>query len=147
VKFLGPAILGNFGEPLLYLLALGYGLGSLVGNIAEMSYSLFLATGLTCSSAMVTATFEGLYSAYTRMEVQKTWDAMLATPLTVQDIVLGELLWGGTKGLFSSAAILTVAAFLGTGIHWHALLALPILLLTGLCFAAMALLVTAFARN
>ncbi len=146
-KLAGPAILGNFGEPLLYLLALGYGLGSLVGNIGELPYLVFLASGIVCSSAMVTASFEGMYSAYTRMEVQRTWDAMLATPLDIADIVLGEVVWGATKSLISSAAILLVAALLGAVHSGLAVLALPVVLLTGLCFAALALVVTAFARN
>lgn len=89
-KLAGPAILGNFGEPLLYLLALGYGLGAFVQNMSELPYLVFLASGTVCSSAMSTASFEGMYSAYTRMAVQNTWGAMLATPLAVRDVVLGE---------------------------------------------------------
>lgn len=146
-KLIGPAILGNFGEPLLYLLALGYGLGSLVGNVQDMAYIVFLASGIVCSSAMVTATFEAMYSAYTRMAVQKTWDAMLAAPLDVRDIVVGETVWAGTKSLISVSAILLVAALLGTVDGWQALWVLPVVLLTGMCFGAMALVVTAFARN
>jgi lipooligosaccharide transport system permease protein len=147
LKLFGPAMLGNFGEPLLYLLALGYGLGAFVGSIGGLPYVVFLASGMVCSSAMTTASFEGLYSAYTRMDVQKTWDAMLATPLAVRDIVIGEAVWAATKGLFSGAAILIVAALLGAVAGWEAVLALPAVLLTGLCFGAMALVVTAVARN
>ncbi len=147
VKLAGPAILGNFGEPLLYLLALGYGLGSLVGEVRNVPYIVFLASGIVCSSAMITASFEGMYSAYTRMEVQKTWDAMLATPLDIRDIVIGEIVWAGTKSFFSGAAILIVAAALGAVHNWQALLALPVVLATGFCFASMALVITAFARN
>lgn len=146
-KLLGPALLGNFGEPLLYLLALGYGLGSIVGRIDQMPYITYLASGIVVSSAMMTASFEGLYSAYTRMEVQKTWEAMLTTPLDVRDVVVGEALWGAAKSLMSSVCILLVAALLGAVDSWQSLLALPVVLLTGLCFAALALVVTAFARN
>lgn len=146
-KLIGPAILGNFGEPLLYLLALGYGLGSFVGDVQGMPYLVFLASGIVCSSAMFSASFEGMYSAYTRMAVQKTWDAMLATPLDVRDIVVGEVIWAGTKSLISAAAILLVAALLGAVASWYALLTLPVVLLMGFCFAAMAMMVTAFARN
>jgi len=146
-KLAGPAIIGNFGEPFLYLLALGYGLGSFVGSVQGMPYLVFLASGIVCSSAMVTGSFEGMYSAYTRMAVQKTWDAMLATPLDVRDIIIGEAVWGGAKSLFSGAAILTVAALLDAVAGWRAALALPVVFLTGLCFTAMALVVTAFARN
>lgn len=147
VKLIGPAVLGNFGEPLLYLLALGYGLGSLVGDVQGMPYIVFLASGIVCSSAMVSASFEAMYSAYTRMAVQKTWDAMLAAPLEVRDVVLGEIAWAGTKSLMSVSAILLVAALLGAVSGWQALWVLPVVLLTGMSFAAMALVVTAFARN
>lgn len=147
IKLAGPAILGNFGEPLLYLLALGYGLGSFVSEMQNMPYIVFLASGIVCSSAMITASFEGMYSAYTRMDVQKTWDAMLATPLDVSDIVIGEAVWAATKSLISSAAILIVAGLLGAVEDWQAILALPVVLLTGLCFAGLALVVTAFATN
>ncbi len=142
-----PALLGNFGEPLLYLLALGYGLGSFVERIDEMPYIVFLASGTVCSSAMMSASFEGLYSAYTRMEIQKTWEAMLATPLSVPDIVIGEIVWAATKSLLSSGAILVTAAFLGAVPSGWAVATVPVVFLTGLCFAAMALVVTAFAHS
>jgi lipooligosaccharide transport system permease protein len=80
------SLVGNFGDPFLYLLGIGYGLGGFVGAIDGMSYLMFFASGLVCSSAMNTATFEGLYSAFTRMNAQRTWDGMLAAPLTVDDI-------------------------------------------------------------
>ena len=147
LKLVGPALMGNFGEPLLYLLALGYGLGTFVGTIGELPYLVFLASGMVCSSAMNTASFEGLYSAFTRMDVQKTWDAMLTTPLSVPDIVIGEAIWAATKGLISGVAIMVVAALLGAVADGWALLALPVIFLTGFCFAVMALVVTAVARN
>jgi lipooligosaccharide transport system permease protein len=146
-KMAGPSLLGNFGEPLLYLLALGYGLGSFVGDMQEMPYVVYLASGIVVSSAMFTASFEGMYSAYTRMDVQRTWEAMLATPLDIRDVVLGEMVWAATKSLFSGCAILVVAGLLGALGGWLALLALPVVMLTGLCFAAMALLVTAVAKG
>jgi lipooligosaccharide transport system permease protein len=147
VKLAGPAILGNFGEPLLYLLALGYGLGAFVENMSELPYLVFLASGTVCSSAMSTSSFEGMYSAYTRMAVQNTWGAMLATPLGVSDVVLGETAWAATKSLISSTAILIVAALLGAVAGPQALLVLPLVVLIGLCFGAMALVVTAVSRS
>ncbi len=146
-KLAGPAVLGNFGEPLLMLLALGYGLGGFMGQVNGLSYLAFLASGVVCSSAMNTATFEGLYSAYTRLSVQQTWHAMLCTPLAVDDIVLGEAMWAATKGTMSAFAILVVMVILGVVHDPIAILALPILFLTGLCFASMALVVTALAHR
>lgn len=146
-KLAGPAILGNFGEPLLMMVALGYGLGRMVGDIDGLPYLHFLATGILCSSAMNTASFEGLYSAFTRMTSQGTWDSMLTSPLSVNDIVLGETLWAGTKGLFSGIAILSVCYGFGIATDWQALLALPVILLAGICFGAMALVVTSVAAS
>jgi lipooligosaccharide transport system permease protein len=144
-KLAVPSLVGNFGDPLLYLLGIGYGLGALVGEIDGLSYLAFFASGLVCASAMNTATFEGLYSAFTRMTLQHTWEGILATPLSVADIVRGELLWAASKSLLSAAIILLVAAALGTVSGWQALWVLPVIFLAGLCFGSMALLVTAYA--
>jgi lipooligosaccharide transport system permease protein len=88
-----------------------------------------------------------MYSAYTRMAVQRTWSGMLSAPLEVRDIVIGETLWAGTKSLISVSAILVVAGLLGAVQGAMALWVLPVVLLTGISFGAMALVVTAFARS
>lgn len=142
-----PSLLANFGEPALYLLALGYGLGALVGSVGDVPYVTFLASGIVCSSAMMTATFEGLYSAYTRMAVQRTWDGMVATPLRIRDVVLGEVVWAGTKSLLPAAAILVVARLLGVLDGPLAPLALFVTFVSGMCFSALAMVVTAIARS
>lgn len=141
------SILGNFGEPLLYLLALGYGLGAFVGHLGGMSYISFLASGTVCSSAMMTASFEATYSAYTRMRPQRTWEAILATPLDIGDVLLGETAWAASKSLMSATAILLVAVGIGAARARLALLALPVAFLTGFSFAAMAMVVTTRARS
>jgi lipooligosaccharide transport system permease protein len=144
-KLFIPSLVGNFGDPLLYLLGIGYGLGAFVGKVDDMPYLMFFASGLVCSSAMNTATFEGLYSAYTRMTSQRTWEGILATPLRLEDVVLGEVMWAATKSLVSGSAILVVAALLG-GVHGYGAVAVvPLLFLCGLTFGAMALFVTAVA--
>ena len=146
-KLLIPSLLFNFGEPFLYLLGLGLGLGRFVGELGGLPYLTFLASGLIASSSMNTATFEGLFSVYTRMVPQQTYEGMLATPLEVDDIVAGEMLWCATKGLFSSSAILLVAFLLGAISHWQALLCIPLFFLTGLCFAGPAIMVASFSRS
>ncbi len=146
-KLAGPAIIGNIGEPLLYLLVLGYGLGALVGRIGEVDYVTFLASGLVCASAMNTASFEGTYSAYTRLAVQETWTAMLHTPLEIRDILFGEAMWGGFKSLISAAAILLVAGLLGAVHDLAAFWVLPVVFIVGFTFANMALAVTARSRS
>ncbi|MDT8386843.1 MAG: ABC transporter permease [Thiogranum sp.] len=146
-KLIMPAVLMNFGEPVLYLLGLGFGLGRFIGEMAGMSYLAFLASGIIASSAMTTASFEGMYSVFTRMVPQKTYDAILATPLEVDDIMAGEMLWCATKSLFSGAAILVVATVLGVVEGWQALWALPVVFLIGLCFAGPAMIMSALASN
>ncbi|MBS1214008.1 MAG: carbohydrate efflux transporter, permease protein NodJ family [Proteobacteria bacterium] len=141
------ALLGGFAEPLFYLFALGYGLGSLIGEVEGVSYVAFLTAGILSTSSMNAATFEGLYLAYTRMEVMKTWDGMLAAPLSISDVVMGEVLWMGTKSLISSALILLVTAAVGLAAGWQSLWVLPVAFLSGLCFGSMALVVTSFARR
>lgn len=146
-RLIGPALLVNFGEPLLYLLGLGYGLGMFIGDMAGMPYTTFLASGIIAASTMNTATFEALFSVFTRMVPQRTYDALLATPLDVDDILAGEMLWCATKSLISGVAILAVAAALGAVHDWSALLAVPVMFLMGLCFAGPALIMSAIAPS
>jgi len=146
-KLLVPSLVGNFGDPLLYLLALGYGLGRFVGEMDGMPYITFLASGIVCSSAMNTATFESLYGGYTRMTTQQTWAGMLATPLDVDDIVMGEMVWAGTKSMMSAGAILVVASILGIVQTKLAIFVLPVALLVGITFSAMALVVTTLSKS
>lgn len=138
-KLMWASLFGNFVDPLLYLLGLGYGLGLFIGEMQGMPYIAFLASGIIASSAMNTATFEGLYSAFTRMQHQQTYTAMLATPIQVDDILAGEMLWCATKSFINGLAIFVVASFFGAVHGWGALWALPVIFLTGLAFAGPAL--------
>ncbi|MGH8731412.1 MAG: hypothetical protein ACREVF_06835, partial [Burkholderiales bacterium] len=92
-----PSMLGNLADPMLYMLGLGYGLGALVGNVGELPYITFLAAGTVCYSTMNTATFEALYSAFSRMHVQRTWDAIMNAPINLDDVVLAEAVWAASK--------------------------------------------------
>lgn len=142
-----PSLLGNIAEPLITLVAFGYGLGSLVGQVEGVPYIAFLASGAICMSAMNAASFEALYSAFSRMHVQKTWDGILNAPVALDDIVLAETLWAMLKSLFSAAAIVGVIVALGISREWTLLLVLPTLALVGLAFAAWAMVMTAIAKG
>ncbi len=146
-KLIIPALLMNFGEPALYLLGLGFGLGQFVGEMDGMPYLAFLASGIIASSAMTTATFEGMYSVFTRMIPQRTYEAILATPLEVDDILAGEMLWCACKSTISGMAILAVATALGVVNSWEALWVIPAVFLIGLCFAGPAMIMASFASN
>lgn len=144
-KLLLPSILINFGEPFLYLLGLGYGLGLFIGDMMHMPYLTFLASGILASSSMNTASFEAMFSVYTRMIPQRTYDAILTTPVEAQDILAGEMLWCATKCVISGTAILIVATFLGAVHDWSALWVPPVLFLIGLCFSGMGLIMSSLA--
>ena len=138
-----PSLVLNFGEPFLYLLGLGFGLGQFIGEMEGVGYFAFLASGLVASSGMMVASYEGIYSVYTRMVPQKTYDGMLATPVEIDDIVAGEMLWCATKGTISGSCILLVGALLGAVAGVEALLCIPLLFLVGLAFAGPAIAVSA----
>lgn len=142
-----PSVLGNLADPLLYMVGLGYGLGSMLPQMQGVSYVAFLAGGVVCSSTMMTASFEAMYSAFSRMHVQRTWDAIINAPLTLDDVVLGELVWAASKSVLSGCAVLLVAAALGLVGSMLALLIIPVILLTGLVFAGLGLIMTALSPS
>jgi lipooligosaccharide transport system permease protein len=146
-KLAVPSVLGNIAEPLITLVAFGYGVGSLIGHIDGLPYIEFLASGSVAVSAALAATFEGLYSAYSRMAVQKTWDSILNAPVALDDIVFAEMLWAAMKALFSCAAIMAVIFLLGISRAPTMLLALPVLGLVGVTFASVALVFNAVAKG
>ena len=146
-----PSLVGNIAEPLMWLVAFGYGLGALVGQVElgdeKVPYILFLASGSICMSAMNAASFEALYSAFSRMHVQKTWDGILNTPVRLDDVVLAEMLWAAFKSVFTVTAILCVMLALGISHSPKLLVALPVLALTGIAFASVALVFNALAKG
>jgi lipooligosaccharide transport system permease protein len=139
------SVLGNIAEPLLYMLALGYGIGALIGEVGGVPYIAFIGTGMVCQSAMFTASFEGMYSAFSRMHMQRTWDAIINTPISLDDVVLAEWMWCGTKALMSTIAILIVLMALGFGHTALALWVLPLGFLIGMTFGAFGLVMNALA--
>jgi lipooligosaccharide transport system permease protein len=146
-KLAVPSVLGNIAEPLITLVAFGYGLGSLLGTVAGMPYIQFLASGSIAVSAAMAATFEALYSAFSRMHVQKTWDSILNAPVALDDIVFAEMLWAAMKSMFSVLAIMVVIAVLGISRAPTMLLALPVLVFVGVTFASVALVFNALAKG
>jgi len=142
-----PSVLGNLADPLIYMLGLGYGLGGLLPQVDGVSYVSFLAAGTMVSSTMNAATFEALYSAFSRMHVQKTWDAILNTPLSLDHVLTAELIWAASKSLLSGLAILVVIAVLGLTTSPLALWVIPVIFITGLAFAALGLIVCALAPS
>ncbi|MDX8379320.1 MAG: ABC transporter permease [Gallionella sp.] len=144
-KVAGASILGHLADPVIYMLGLGYGLGSLLPQVAGMSYIAFLSAGTMCYSAMNSASFEAMYSGFARMYQQRTWDAILNTPITLDDIVLSEIFWAASKSVMSGISVLLVIWLLGLSHTPLSLWIIPLSLLVGLCFASLGLIVTAIA--
>jgi lipooligosaccharide transport system permease protein len=146
-----PSLIGNIAEPLIWLVAFGYGMGALVGQVqvdgAGVPYIVFLASGSICMSAMNAASFEGLYSAFSRMHVQKTWDGIMNAPVSLDDIVLAEMLWAAYKAIFTVTAILLVMLGLGIVHSPKVLVAWPVLLAAGITFSCVALIFNALAKG
>jgi lipooligosaccharide transport system permease protein len=138
-----PSMLGNLADPMLYLLGFGYGLGRMLPDVFGTSYIAFLAAGIVCSSTMTSASFEAMYSGFSRMHVQKTWEAIMNTPVMLDDVLIGEAVWAASKSLLSGSAVLLVASALGLCQSLLALWVLPIMFVTGLAFASLGLIVTA----
>lgn len=131
-----------FVEPLAFLLGVGLGLGKYVGLIQDTPYIVFLAAGILAPSAMFTAAFECTFGTFIRLEFDRVYDGMIASPLTVRDIFLGEMAFAGTKGFFFSFAVMSVLYAFGLIPSWMGLLAPVAGFFTGLMFAALALWVT-----
>jgi lipooligosaccharide transport system permease protein len=125
----------NFIEPALYLMAMGFGLGAFVQNIHGQPYIQFIAPGIVASSSVFAAVYECTYGTYIRMTFQKTFDAILATPVNLDDLVTGELLWGATKSVIFGITIMIVIALFGLVDSWRIVLAIPFIFLGGLIFA------------
>lgn len=150
-----PSLVGNIAEPLMWLVAFGYGLGALVGQVTvttaagstQVRYLLFLASGSICMSAMNAASFEALYSAFSRMHVQKTWDGIMNAPVRLDDLVFAEMLWASFKSLFTSVVILAVMLALNISHSPMLLLAPPLLALVGITFSCIALIFNALAKG
>jgi len=126
-------------------------MGALVGQVQlggqQVPYLLFLASGSICMSAMNAASFEALYSAFSRMHVQKTWDGIMNAPISLDNVVMAEMLWAGFKALFTVTAILAVMLALGISHSPKLLAAWPVLLGVGITFSCIALIFNALAKG
>lgn len=142
-RLMGPMLMLHIGEPLVYLVGIGLGLGMFVGEMDGISYLTFLASGFIASSIMMAVSMEGMYSVYTRMVTQQTYSSIMNTPVKIDDIVLGEIIWCGTKGILTSMAILVVATLFGAIESPMAIFAVPIGFLVGITFGGLAMVISA----
>ena len=146
IRFMAPIL-----EPLFYLVAFGYGMSALVGNIREngieVSYTIFIAPALIAINIMNNAFFENTYGSFVRMYYQKTFDAMMATPLTVNEIIAGEIVWGATKSVIATMIMMAVISVFGLIQYPSGLLLIPLAFLGGMAFGAVGMYFTGIVRH
>lgn len=144
-------IASGFAEPVFYLFGLGVGVGALIGDVEfegrVVDYATFVAPGLVASSAMNGAIFDSTFNFYYKLKYAKTFDAMLATPLRLGDIVVGEIGWSMVRGSVYAVGFLLVTVMFGLVESWWAILVLPVSLLIGVAFAALGSAITTFMRS
>ena len=148
-RFYKANLIGSLGEPVMFLFGMGLGIGGYLASMEGVSYIQFIASGIIMGPAMYSATFECTFGSYTRMMGQKTYDGILATPLTVGDIVMGDILWGATKSLISGGIMLAIIIMAGL-MKGPVIFIIPILMLiflVGLMFASMAMIATALSPS
>ena len=136
-------ILPNFFEPFFYLLAMGFGVGAYLSRIQGVRYLDFIAPGLVATAAMFGTSFEVTFNCFVKMQFGKVYDAVMATPLTIEDIGLGELLWGTTRATIYGVVFLAITAIFGVIHSWIVIFAPVGVALIGLMFSVLGLSFTA----
>lgn len=146
ISFIPPLL-----EPLFYLLAFGVGLSALVGKIeykgTTVSYITFIAPSLIAINMMYNAFFENTYASFVRMYYQKTFDAMMATPLFLEEIITGEIIWGATKSVIATGIMLGVVSLFGLIEYPQGLLVVPLSLVGGMAFGSIGMYFTGIVPN
>jgi lipooligosaccharide transport system permease protein len=137
-----------FLEPLIFLVGVGLGLGKYIAEpVGGVKYIEFLGAGLLVTTAMFTSAFECTFGTFIRLEFEKVYDGMLAAPMTVNNLIIGEMIWAGSKGFFFSFAVLCILSAFRIVALPYGLLAPLVGFLTGVMFAAMSLLATSFVKT
>lgn len=134
-------------EPLFYLVALGYGLGSFIPTISGVAYADFFFPGLLCITSMMVAFFGSTYDCFSKLTHQKIYRTMILTPITPEQIVWGEIFWAATKGTISAAGVTVVAFFFGHIDSWMILPALSVVFVSAVVFGAIGMIVTSIVKN
>lgn len=141
------SLIGNLGQPFLFLLALGYGLGRTITEIEGHSYLQFIAPGLAASAVMYSAGFEATYGSYTRLATQSTFIGIMMSPVSTAELAVGEILWGACKGLLSGLIMLLALPLFGLIPSAWTILFLPLLFIEGILFAALGLIMSSLAAS
>jgi lipooligosaccharide transport system permease protein len=140
---LGP----RFVEAIAYLLIMGLGLGTYLTQVQGVDYVEFIAPGVAAASVMFGAILETTYNAFVRIHIRRVYEAVITTPLSVGDVVVGEYLWATTRGVIYGSVFLLVMAAFGLVVSWWALLVPLVFVAGGLCFAVLGMAYTSLASN
>jgi len=148
-RFVLPTFLVSLIEPLFYLITFGIGMGAYIGYFGGKPYLFFLVPGVLVSSVMLSSTFECLYGTFVKIVHEKLYDSMIATPVSAEDAVAGDIAWAAFRGLVSGTLMLIVAALMGVlpASIPSILLLLILMVFVGILFGSMAMIVTSFAPN
>ena len=143
-----PSMAGSFAQPLLFLFAFGFGLGAVIDQMGNTSYLVYVVPGIIANAVFFQASFEASISAFSRFHLQKTYAAILATPVSLFEILVAEAFWAATKAVISGIAVLIVGFALGAIPHpWMMIAALPYIFMCCLSFACFALFIMAYAKG
>jgi len=146
LRFYRTSILLNFVEPITGLVALGIALGHYV-HLASGSFLQFVGPGLVCVTAMNAVSFDTLFSTYNFLFENKVYPSMITSPLEIDDLVVGTMLWEATRSVIYGGVFMIVITAFGLVHTFAAILVIPVLFLSGLMFAAPALCVAAIVRQ
>ncbi|MBI2026901.1 MAG: ABC transporter permease [Deltaproteobacteria bacterium] len=146
-KYYLSTLIGAIGEPLIFLWALGYGMGRYIVHIDGMSYLEFMAPGLWITACMNASSLECTFNTFTRLSTQKTYDAIIATPISPAEIAAGDVLFGATRSFITGNLVLAIYFLFGLIHHWSALFIPFIGFVVGLFFGSLGLCMTALARS
>jgi lipooligosaccharide transport system permease protein len=147
-KLIWSAMVSNVANPIIFLFAFGFGLGRFIDSMQGVAYLDFVVPGMIAYSAMFAASFETTIGSFSRYFMLHNWDAVLATPVSLRELLMGEVLWASAKAMISALSVLIVGWLWG-GIPslGGVLAALPIVFVASICFACVGLAATAYAKG
>ncbi|MEN6559650.1 MAG: ABC transporter permease [Acidobacteriota bacterium] len=148
-RFVLPTFLVSLVEPLFYLVTFGIGMGAYMGAFGGKPYLDFLVPGVLASTAMMSASFECLYGTYVKIVHERVYDSLIATPVSADDAVAGDIAWGSFRGLISGGLMMIVALFMGVApaAAWRAAVLVVFMIFVGVLFGSLAMIVTSISPS
>ena len=147
-KLFWSSIATNIANPILFLFAFGFGLGRLVDEMSGIDYMAFVVPGMVAYSAMFASSFETTIGSFSRYYLHQNWDAVLSTPVSLEELMIGEVLWASIKAMLSAVCVLVVGGIWGGILSLQGIfVCMPIIFIASMCFGAVGLLATAYAKG